>query len=124
MHKDAGGQFMRQEIAWYLWAKVHRTPEQRKADAAKAGDPNDPITLPLTMGERDIYEHLKPIIDRIIQTNIDIGVAKKQPVGRAPTAPGGAKVAGGLGPPSGGGGGKPAMPFGTTAPRAKRAGGI
>jgi hypothetical protein len=122
MPPEASGKLVRQEIAWYLWAKVHRTPEQRKADAAKAGDPNNPITLPMTIGERDIYEHLKSIIDRIIKTNIDLGVAKKQPVGKVPTAPGGGKIAGGLASPSGGG--TPAMPFGTTAPGAKRAGGI
>jgi hypothetical protein len=117
MPPEASGKIMRQDIAWYLWAKVHETPERRKAIAAELGDPNDPIVLPMTNGERDIYTHLQKIIDRIITTNKELGIEKKQPVGRAPTAPGGAKVAGGLGAPRpgapGGGGGKPAMPFGT-----------
>jgi len=124
MHKDAAGKVVgRQEVAWYLWAKVHKTPAERQAIAAKAGNPDDPIALPMTNGEKEIYEHCKPIIDRIIQTNIEQGQAKRQPVGRAPVAPGGPKIAGGLGggPSPAGGGGAPKMPFGT-APRAKSGG--
>jgi hypothetical protein len=100
MHPDAASKILRQDLCWYLWAKHNKTPEWRKAFATQQGYPDDPITLPATQGETDIYNKCKKQIDRIIEQNQAAGAEKRITPGKAAVAPGSGKVAGGLGTPA------------------------
>jgi hypothetical protein len=103
MNPNASSKILRQDLAWYLFAKHNKTPEWRKQWATHQGFPNDPITLAPTQGETDIYNRCKKQIDQTISANIAAGAERQLTPGLAPTTPGAGKVAGGLGGGSKGG---------------------